>query len=434
MSIDIDWAALTGGPDGLALAERIRNFVDVKFQQIPLPLFIRSVQVHSFEFGTTAPEIVIKDICDPLPDFYEDGLVVEDANHGEQEDARDDMISARTGEFLDPGRGRAPEGSGPLKGSAANGKRPPSSIDTRTVGARSMFSLPDQLPSPSLGVNTPGIPGGTSNLSYFHLPIAAGLSGTQTPLAAVAGRHLTLEHGIGASVNAVPDVNRHSLANSTSPSVRPATAESTQSGVSDISPESQGLGGSHGFNPMKASTAHEEQQTVPEADDESQRALSLGPEDRAADMQIVSRVTYSGDVKLSVTAEILLDYPMPSFVSIPVRLNIIGMSFDGVGVLAWIRRRVHFCFASPEDASIMVGEGGDSAGRRLGHDGAHFPGKKAEVGGLIQEIRVESEIGQRENGKQSLKNVGKVEKFILEQVRRILEDELVYPSFWTFLI
>ncbi|KAI9754371.1 MAG: Mitochondrial distribution and morphology protein 12 [Lichina confinis] len=433
MSIDIDWAALTGGPDGLALAERIRSFVDVKFQQIPLPRFIRSVQVHSFEFGTTAPQIVIKDICDPLPDFYEDGPVDEDDNDGEQEAARDDMTPERSGESLESGRGRPPERSGPLKDSAANGKRPPSYIDTRTLGVRSMFLLPDQLPSPSLGVNTPGIPGGTSNLSYFHLPIAAGLSGTQTPLAAVAGRHLTLEHAIGVP-NAVPDFNRHSLANSASSSVRPATAESAQSGVSDISPESQDLGGSHGLNFMQASTAHVEQQTGPEADDESQRAPSLGPEDRAADMQIVSRVTYSGDVKLSVTAEILLDYPMPSFVSIPVRLNIIGMSFDGVGVLAWIRRRVHFCFASPEDASIMVGEGGDSAGRHSGHDGAHSLGRKAEVGGLIQEIRVESEIGQRENGKQSLKNVGKVEKFILEQVRRILEDELVYPSFWTFLI
>jgi distribution and morphology protein 12 len=57
-----------------------------------------------------------------------------------------------------------------------------------------------------------------------------------------------------------------------------------------------------------------------------------------------------------------------------------------------------------------------------------------KMGGLLHEIKVESEIGQRENGKQVLKNVGKVEKFVLEQVRRIFEDEFVYPSFWTFLV
>jgi distribution and morphology protein 12 len=56
------------------------------------------------------------------------------------------------------------------------------------------------------------------------------------------------------------------------------------------------------------------------------------------------------------------------------------------------------------------------------------------LGGLLQEIRVESEIGQRESGRQSLKNVGKVERFVLEQVRRIFEEVFVYPSFWSFLV
>ncbi len=55
-------------------------------------------------------------------------------------------------------------------------------------------------------------------------------------------------------------------------------------------------------------------------------------------------------------------------------------------------------------------------------------------GGLLREIRVESEIGRQEGGKQVLKNVGKVEKFVLEQVRRIFEEEFVWPSFWTFLV
>lgn len=57
------------------------------------------------------------------------------------------------------------------------------------------------------------------------------------------------------------------------------------------------------------------------------------------------------------------------------------------------------------------------------------------IGGLLREIRVESEIGrQEEGGKQVLRNVGKVEGFVLEQVRRIFEEEFVWPSFWTFLV
>jgi len=169
-------------------------------------------------------------------------------------------------------------------------------------------------------------------------------------------------------------------------------------------------------------------------------------------MQAVFRIRYAGDVKLLLTADILLDYPMPSFVGIPVRLSITGLTFDGVGVLAKIRKRVHFCFLSPEDAVAAVGEdemgsgSGSGSGSGLDREGQHRAGQggqhqhqvgnggSTKIGGLLQEIRVESEIGQRESGKQSLKNVGKVERFVLEQVRRIFEEEFVYPSFWTFLV
>lgn len=193
-------------------------------------------------------------------------------------------------------------------------------------------------------------------------------------------------------------------------------------------------------------------------------------EPRAEDMQAVFRIRYAGDVKLLLTADILLDYPMPSFVGIPVRLSITGLTFDGVGVLANIRKRVHFCFLSPEDALAAVGDDdagdGDEADDNIPdrrdeeyeRPAPATPGRRpttasaaaaaaaqaspapshtlprTKMGGLLQEVRVESEIGQRESGKQSLKNVGKVERFVLEQVRRIFEEEFVYPSFWTFLV
>ena len=62
------------------------------------------------------------------------------------------------------------------------------------------------------------------------------------------------------------------------------------------------------------------------------------------------------------------------------------------------------------------------------------PAQSRKVGALLEEISIESEMGETEEGKQVLKNVGKIEKFILEQVQRIFEEEFVYPSFWTFLV
>jgi distribution and morphology protein 12 len=163
-------------------------------------------------------------------------------------------------------------------------------------------------------------------------------------------------------------------------------------------------------------------------------------ERRPEDFQVLCHVKYAGDVRLSLTAEILLDYPMPSFVGLPLKLNVTGITFDGVAVIAYIRKRVHFCFLSAEDADALIGsEQQQQESARDDHRPQSRPDSSASAsqkrqGGLLQEIRVESEIGRKEDGKQVLKNVGKVERFVLAQVRRIFEEELVYPSFWTFLI
>ena len=51
---------------------------------------------------------------------------------------------------------------------------------------------------------------------------------------------------------------------------------------------------------------------------------------------------------------------------------------------------------------------------------------------MLRDIHLESEIGER--GKGVLKNVGKVERFLLEQGRRIISEEFVFPSFYTFIL
>ncbi|MCJ1229820.1 Mitochondrial distribution and morphology protein 12 [Toensbergia leucococca] len=409
MSINIDWDSLTKGPDGLALTESIRDFIHDKFQEVALPHFIRSVQVHSFDFGDECPVVELKDICDPLPDFYEDD---------DQADENEEEESLASPEFRSPHLPIHPPG-GRTSTTTSN---PPTYIDTRLPGLRSNLGLADQIASPLLSrSNTPGIPGGTSNLSYFHLPLSANLSGTHTPLAAVAS-------GTTPYASNWPDQpirtweahprphsphHRHPLhqppqTSSSRPSSRPSTADS----FAQTSPQP----------PSPPLTQQPQPQHQP-------------PADPSADLQIVLHISYSGHTHLSLTAEILLDYPMPSFVGIPLKLNITGLAFDGVALIAYLlgKRRAHFCFLGAEDAEVLLGvEGGDS--HRGDEGGRGVGGGEGGIGGLLRRIQVESEIGRKEGGKQVLKNVGKVEKFVLEQVRRIFEDEFVWPSFWTFLV
>jgi distribution and morphology protein 12 len=482
MSIDLNWATVTGGPDGQELADSIRDFIHTKFQSVPLPRFIKSVTVHDFQFGTIPPEIELKDITDPLPDFYEDHV---DSDLASDSDGEDDEAAAAGAAQLPDERRQLPAESGILTAGPRNfGYLPPHLMLSGVSGTGVGSSRNGDMGSPFMRASTPGIPGGTANLHYFHSHLASGLSGTQTPLAAVAGaQHLSTANwldGHGHS-SSVPNLHQYSsnfggVDSGTRRHPAPSHSRNPSQGsisIGDFSspptnlappPSSSSLGvpslrEKHSVStlaPTSAGTVSrpptrdaddakptippqaQDQNPPPSTQQQQQREASSSPrlrQRRIDDMQAVFRIRYAGDVKLLLTADILLDYPMPSFVGIPIQLSITGLTFDGVGVLAQIRKRVHFCFLSPDDAVAAVGND-DAMGGDAG-EGGQGPGKGkkgTKVGGLLQEIRVESEIGQRESGKQSLKNVGKVERFVLEQVRRIFEEEFVYPSFWTFLV
>ena len=405
MSIDIDWESLTTGPEGLALAETVRVFIDEKFQQVHLPGFIRSVHVHSFDFGQECPLVELKDISDPLPEFYES-----DNNLSDDDEVDDGEPAAESLRF--------PQANGSIHNTRQAANRPPDT-DPHIHGLRLFGSLADPAPSPFHSrAGTPGILGGTSNLSYFHLPLNAGISGSQTPLAAVAG---------GNSFASWPDKQypasagfsrpwspSHQPPSSTDPLSRPSTSES------------------YGHAPpSNFKSPPRTDHTAPSADGKKPSSpCAPSP----LDTQITMHITYTGSVSLSITASLLLDYPMSSFASIPLKLSITGFSFDGVALLAYLRKKAHFCFLGAEDAHILVGAEGKSQRDGTSDIVGSTKNGKDRLGGLIREIKVESEIGKREGGKQSLKNVGKVEKFVVEQVRRIFEEEFVWPSWWTFLV
>ena len=401
MSIEIDWHHLTAGPDGEALSESIRAFIHDRFQQVQLPRFIRSVKAHSFQFGNTAPQVEVKDICDPLPDFYEseneDENLDEDATgDGGDEDESEHVASSRTSGHVAQAQESNARSQRPQLSKIATLKQP-EKIDS----ASSPVSM--DLPR---GTGA-GIPGGTSNMSYFHLPLSAGLSGASTPIGTSGSR-------FGGSLFS------HLQHNSSSSNLRRS-----------MSPPSE---------PLLSQTPV------------ASAPLKSPPADQGAtDLQIVAHLKYDGDVKLALTAEVMFDYPMQSFVGIPLQLNVTGLTFDGVAVLAYIKHKAHFCFLAPEDADALIGgESGGVAGHEspevvdvaLGPDQPPTQKHLSEpatadrkpVGGLFEEIRIESAIGERDQGRQVLKNIGKVEKFVLDQVRRIFESELVYPSFWTFLV
>ncbi|KAK6539398.1 Mitochondrial distribution and morphology protein 12 [Orbilia ellipsospora] len=458
MAVDINWPALTTGPDGKEYADALCDFFHDKFQQIPFPKFLRSVSVVSFHLGTVPPEIEIQDITDPYPEFYEDAYAEGDDEDEEFDsdfyNSPDEMLKRarerrrrerREGQsdfdsqYHEDGTRSAPVTSVQTPMLTPMGLQPPPYIDHRYPGFRPAFSpAVDQFASPSFR-------GPASNLHYFHSALSSSFTGGLTPLASLQQASAETFPNQRRMYPRSPLQQAHSGPSSTSPSQSPpSTADSSNipppistshknprltissddthhtdgtrepppTPFSDISISSQQQQAPHIHSPLESPSPPPDLPHAPR--------LRLR-EPRDSDMQIIARVRYTGDIRMELTAELLIDYPAPSFVSLPVRLTITGMTFDGTAVIAHIGKRAHFCFVDNEhDHNDAQNHGGMSGG-----DG---------IASMLKEIRIDSEIGEKGKGKQVLKNVGKVKDFVLDRVRRILEDEFVFPSSWTFLL
>lgn len=101
--------------------------------------------------------------------------------------------------------------------------------------------------------------------------------------------------------------------------------------------------------------------------------------------------------------------------SLPLKLSITGLTISADMVVAYSgdRHRVHMCMIDEDEAA--GGAGGTSLGQRL-----------------LPNLTIDSEIGHADA--HVLKNVGKVERFIADVVRKTLVDELVFPNFLTIAL
>ncbi|CRK40944.1 hypothetical protein BN1708_008395, partial [Verticillium longisporum] len=345
MSVDLNWETLTSGPDGEALALRIRDFIHEKFQAVQLPRFIKSVTVHDFEFGSIPPKLELKDITDPLPDFYEENEDYDDddSDDGQDNDAAEELRAAAARRHQHQHESHQRDGSAHL----------PSRLHNHGASSPSRGLMAGDLTSPFLGVSTPGILSGASNLHYFQSHLGSGWSGTHTPLAAVAGGGNSWMDASAVSspgpspLRGTPTYPSHSRNPSQSsvlsdmaPAFAPLTPQNPhplssanhflreKSSVSTLAPTSVGTSRPPTRDPACAideegddrGDGKQQQQSSPpsgEADDPPPRFREPRPDD----LQAVFRIRYAGDVRLRLTAEILLDYPMPSFPLLPYLLS-----------------------------------------------------------------------------------------------------------------
>ncbi|SCU80878.1 LADA_0B10000g1_1 [Lachancea dasiensis] len=177
-------------------------------------------------------------------------------------------------------------------------------------------------------------------------------------------------------------------------------------------------------NEKRASSRRREEPNAKEefAENTEQVCDSLPSE---SDLQFLVEIDYKGDMQIDVSAELALNYPSPSFMTLPVKLSISDLGMHVLCLVAYLSNQLFISFlcdvADPVlDARESIIDPGNSI----------FLGKKGlERISLIRSIKIESEIGEQNNVEGSvLRSVGKLEQFLLEAFRNIVKTEAAWPS------
>lgn len=182
------------------------------------------------------------------------------------------------------------------------------------------------------------------------------------------------------------------------------------------------------------------------------------PANTHPNLQVHMHITWHSNLRLTFTTSLLINYPSPMFMSLPIKLSVTGLLFEGEIAVAYEgeRRRVHLCVLDDLDPYCPLA--GDRPKRSPGtgtpnSSGEASPENEEETtanmslsmsGGpprtkplpvgqrLLPSILIESEIGQAD--KHVLKNVTRVERFIQDVIRKTVEEELVFPNFHTLVL
>lgn len=391
MSIDLDWHKLD-----TSLSSTLVDLLNRQLASTNRPSFIGPIEVTSLDFGTSGPDVELVDLRDIYRDFLEDDEENEDAEpaivkvtEGVPDEEGFEWVSrkvARSQSFAEE--------------MPAHQLLPPHMRYGHGPVADMFASVPN-LHGPR-GAWSPALGGAYGDMRPMF-PYASGYASPlmRPPLSAVTPRT-----SFGSIFNA-----RYG-ADDPSPPVRDSPVEI----------------------PSRAP---------------SPPAELPPPSNSQPNVQLHLHIGWHSNLRITFTTSLLINYPSPMFMSLPIKLSVTGLVFNGEVVVAYEgeRRRVHLCVVDEldpygplsgdrqkRDTPSSTGTPAEQDDDIAGHAPAHAkPSKPLPIGQrLLPNIFIESEIGQAD--KHVLKNVTRVERFIQDVIRKTVEEELVFPNFHTLVL
>ncbi|KAF7778989.1 hypothetical protein Agabi119p4_3334 [Agaricus bisporus var. burnettii] len=293
MSIDLDWLKLDG-----SLASHVVDLLNKQLEAVERPSFIGPVHVVSLDFGSSAPDVELVDMKDIYRDFLEgdddddDGgpvKVTEGGLNGTAVDEDDgfEWVSRRAGVLRD-------------------------SISSTTPG---LHHLPPHIRHSGFGAPT----------DYFSPTMMPNLNPWNSGGLGAYGAHPARD---------IPTFR--------SPS--PATPFVTTPSHSPGHPSRQNKS-AEVDNPFASSSA-----PYPTSEPASPRPEESPPNPHP-NLQLHLHVNWHSNLRISIQTSLLINYPSPMFMSLPIRLSITGLFFNGEVVVAYEgeRKRVHICILDDLD-------------------------------------------------------------------------------------
>ncbi|AAS51215.2 ACL013Cp [Eremothecium gossypii ATCC 10895] len=146
---------------------------------------------------------------------------------------------------------------------------------------------------------------------------------------------------------------------------------------------------------------------------------------RDTDVQFLMEVDYKGDMLIELSAELVLNYPSPNFMQLPVKLTISDIGIHSLCLVAYLQRQLFISFLCDVSDPAL-----DNVESPLDSNGPAFLGSKAvERISLIRSIKIQTEIGPQDLSEGTiLRSVGKLEQFLSDVFKNLLRKEAAWPS------
>ena len=458
MSVDLDWVNLTS-----ELANSLVEIFNRQLSSATRPSFIGPIEVLSFEFGNVPPDVELIDIRNIHPDFLEDD---------EDQDAEGDLV---------PGDRPAPSNNQDHPHPSEHGytNHPPELAGGAPLEGEDNFEWVPRKALRGKGLDDGYHPQYPPH-PLSHLPGGSRASPRTGPMD-MFGSTPSLHPGVHPTWSPIMSNLLDLRATSYFP---PSMAQGLRGSMYGGSVPGSHLG-SRKPSPKNRSPhlPTPDTQNLPNQGPDTSASSDPHPlKNEHPNLQLHLHVSWESNLRLTLTTSLMINYPSPMFMTLPIKLSITGLVFEGQLAVAYQgdKRRVHLCILDELDPYVPSApyRNLDSGGLRdksnlnspvavpsqnredftsspttqfsphprvtpLSHqssedsiglrEDAERNKKPLPIGQrLLPNIYIESEIGQVD--KHVLKNVTRVEKFIQDVIRKSIVEELVFPNFHTLIL